>query len=152
MDASGTYYVSDTLNFVVRRLNGSTGVFNIVAGRLGVSGSSGSGVPGTSALLAAPKGLTLLSTGDLVITDSNGPAIRLLSSNLTIVTLAGILGLAGYAGNNGPGEAFQQCSVSCRDYCKTLTVAAGTSARLSLPYSTSVDPSGLGLYIVRCSS
>lgn len=110
----------------------SDGTSSIVAGTLGVNGSSGSGVPGTAALLRYPRGLAAgpANASDVVIADScvcsprqcvemstylqliscfvllrrsNSHAIRILYANGTISTLAGALGVSGTS--NGPATA-----------------------------------------------
>ena len=100
-DASGSFYVSDTLNRVVRRVypNGTT---RIVAGKLGLQGSTGNMVAGTAALLNFPRGI-IISGGNIVIADSGAHSVRILYANQTLATLAGI-GSSGYSGDGGLGE------------------------------------------------
>ena len=100
-DATGAIYISDTGASVVRKLY-PNGTLRIVAGSLGVSGASGNWVRGTSALLRAPRGLTLINgSGAVLVSDVS--AVRVLYPNLTIATLVGSLGATGSGGNGGPG-------------------------------------------------
>jgi trimeric autotransporter adhesin len=86
-DYSGTIYIADTNDYVVRVVNpGSSsitvngivigpGEINTVAG-IGSHGFSGDGGAATSAQLAAPSGLAADSVGDLLITDSTAWRVR----------------------------------------------------------------------------
>ena len=95
-DPSGSFYVSDTVNRVVRRIfpNGTT---RIVAGSLGVAGVTGNNVPGTAALCNYPRALTI-SGADLVIADSGASVVRILYENQTLSTVMGSLGTVGSTG------------------------------------------------------
>jgi hypothetical protein len=101
-DASGSFYVSDTNNRVLRRVfrNGTT---RIVAGQLGVQGSTDH-VAATSGLLDFPRALTITRGGDVVIADSASHLIRVLYANQSLGTLAGTPGISGYSGDGGFGE------------------------------------------------
>ena len=101
-DAPGSFYISDTLNRVVRRVypNGTT---RVVAGQLGVQGVTGNRVAGTAATLNFPRAITI--SGDaIIIADSGANAVRILFANQTIATLAGTLAVNGYSGDGGLGE------------------------------------------------
>lgn len=101
-DPSGSFYVSDTLNRVVRRVYPNGSAF-IVAGSLGVSGATGNRVPGKAALFTFPRSLTI-SGSDVVISDSGVHAVRVLYANQTVATLMGVLGSSGVSGDGGLGE------------------------------------------------
>lgn len=147
LDASGAFYVSDTQNEVVRRVINGTAF--IVAGSLNRSGASGNGVPGTSALLRAPRGLALTASGDLLIADATTLRLLFTSTNNTIITFAGQLGVSGFAGDGGRGElihvAFEGTMYRLSPHPPHL---AATSARLTSIYSIKSDGSS-GWYIVR---
>lgn len=100
-DVSGAMYISDTSSAVVRKLL-ANGTMTIVAGTLGVTGTAGNNVPGTSASLKSPRGLTLISSGAVLISDAT--AVRVLYPNRTLATLIGTLGTTGVGGDGGPGS------------------------------------------------
>ena len=68
-DIAGNLYVSDTGNQRVRRIDGSTGVINTIAGN-GTAGYSGDGGAGTAAELSAPNGVGVDSQGQVYILSS----------------------------------------------------------------------------------
>lgn len=85
-DTSGSLYISDLGSAVVRRLQ-ANGTMTVVAGSLGTTGTTGNNVPGTSAFLKSPRGLTLLSSSAVLIADAT--AVRILYPNRTLSTLIG---------------------------------------------------------------
>ena len=104
-DRNGNFYISDTSSYVVRRVS-PNGTSSIVAGTLGIAGNSNGGGQGTSALLQAPRGLVITSQGDLLIADGfPASVLRILyvSTNSSIATFAGTLGISGTSGDGGPG-------------------------------------------------
>jgi hypothetical protein len=141
-DADGTFYVSDTLNRVVRRVfrNGTT---FIVAGILG---SSGNGV----SQLNFPRAITLIGN-DVVIADSGSHAVRILYANSTLATLFGTLGAAANSGDGGSGTRVLRLQdltgalVHFRDWLCRWSYAA-TNAKLNNEYSAVPDGQG-GLLI-----
>ena len=94
-DSAGTFYVSDTMNRVVRRIF-QNGTAAIVAGVLGVSGTS-------AGLLNFPRAISLVGN-DVVIADSGQHAVRILYANSTLSSIFGVLGTAAYSGDGGLGE------------------------------------------------
>ena len=106
-DRNGSFYISDTSSFVVRKVF-SNGTSSIVAGTLGIAGNSTGGGQATSALMRAPRGLAVTSNGDLLIADGfPASVLRILyvSTNSTIATFAGTLGTSGNSGDGGAGES-----------------------------------------------
>ena len=113
-------YISDSLNYRVRRLTG--GVMGTVAGT-GTCCFSGDNGPATAAQLNFAAGLAIdNSTGDLYIGDSENYRVRKVSGG-TITTVAGT-GISGYSGDTSPA----------------------INAQLSLSYGVAVDSAG-ALYI-----
>ena len=61
----------------------------VFAGRAGVSGYSGDGGPATGARFTAPVGIALDRSGGVLVADARNHAIRRISANGTVSTLAG---------------------------------------------------------------
>src|SRR5216684_847093 len=104
-DPSGNLYFIDRSNFVIRRID-TSGTITRVAGNYGqrCAGASlpscGDGGLATSALLRAPTGIAVDSTGNVYISDGGLNRIRVFSPGGNISNFAGT-GAAGSA--NGPG-------------------------------------------------
>ena len=120
-DRLGNVYFSDTYNNRIRKID-STGKITTFAG-VGQSGYSGDGGPALQAYISVPQGLRFDASGNLVFADSNNNAIRSISPQGIITTLAG----TGTAGYNGDGISALQ-------------------AQLNLPTDVAFDPAG-NLYI-----
>ena len=86
VDSAGNLYIADTNNNVVRKVTGS-GSIATVAGN-GDSGYAGDGGTATSATLRQPRGVAVDAAGNVYIADTNNNAIRKVSPNGTITTLA----------------------------------------------------------------
>lgn len=114
VDASGSVYIADTGNSVVRKI--SNGIITNFAGN-GTWGYSGDNGPATSAELN-PIGVAVDRRGDLYVADYYNSVIRKVSKGV-ITTFAGS-GARGRSGDNGPA----------------------TSAKLSRPTGVAVDASG----------
>jgi uncharacterized protein (TIGR03437 family) len=97
VDAAGNLYITDTLNYVIRRVT-PAGNISTVAGT-GVGGYSGDGGAASKAQLSYPTGIAVDSGGDVFFADA-GAAVRKILSNGTIVTIAGN-GAIGYSGDGG---------------------------------------------------
>ena len=121
VDASGTFYVSDTLDQRVRIVSG--GVINPFAGNGGFCRNSttscGDGHPAILANLHQPQQLALDGSGNVYIADTMDHKVRVVDTTGTITLFAGN-GSQGFGGDNG----------------------AATSALLDLPVAVSVDGSG----------
>jgi trimeric autotransporter adhesin len=139
VDAAGNLVITDSDNNRVRVVAAKTGTFYgqamtggdiyTVAGN-GTEGSSGDGVPATSAYLYGPHGVTVDGAGNLVIADTYDNLIQVVATSTgtfygqamtagDIYTVAGN-GTEGYSGDGGPA----------------------TSAELDWPYGVAVDGSG----------
>jgi streptogramin lyase len=113
--ASGTVYVADTNNHLIRKIT-PEGVVTTLAGSAGVSGSTNG--TGTSARFNFPNGVAVDGTGTVYVADSSNFTIRKITSAGVVTTLAGS------AGNSG--------SVN----------GSGSSARFNFPYGLAVDSAG----------
>lgn len=102
VDASGTLYIADTFNSVVRKV-GQDGTIITVAGN-GTKGFSGDGGPAASASLNMPTGVAVDAAGDLFISDFGNQRVRLVGTSGTITTYAGT-GVASGGGDEGPAAS-----------------------------------------------
>ena len=100
----GSLYVADMGNNRVRKI-GRHGVITTVAGT-GVAGYTGDNGPAMEATLNGPMSLALCPHGDLYIADKWNHAIRKVTPDGMIHTVAGT-GVAGYSGDGGPAMAAQ---------------------------------------------
>ncbi len=122
-DSSGNIYIVD--GHRIRKVNFSDGIINTIAGTAGTPGSTGDGGLATSALLDTPIGVTVDSSGNIFIADTNNHRIRKVNASDSFINTV--------AGN---GTA---CSLST-DPCGDGGLA--TSAQLNSPAGVAVDGSG----------
>jgi adhesin/invasin len=78
VDADGNFYVADTDNSCVRRVDGETGIITTAAGVCGQRGFDGDGGPAGEALLNRPYGVALDADGNLYIADTHNHRIRVV--------------------------------------------------------------------------
>lgn len=123
VDASGTVFISEQYNNVVRKVNPATGIISLVAGLGPTSaGSTGDGLAATSARLNSPAGLRKDAAGNLYICDLGNNKIRRITTAGTIQNFAGATGTAsGFAGDGS---------------------TPGTTTRFYYPTSMSFDAKG----------
>lgn len=117
IDTAGNIFISDSRNFVVRKIN-TSGVISTYAGS-GTAGSTGDGGAASSATFNRPGALAVKTDGTLYVADGQSNVIRAISASGTINAFAGT-GTAGYSGDG----------------------AAATAATLSNPNGLAVDGSG----------
>jgi sugar lactone lactonase YvrE len=121
VDSAGNLYIADTMNNVIRKVDGSgnistdAGTGNIYFG--------GDGGPATGAKFDAPKGVAVDGAGNLYIADNGNNRIRKVDGSGNISTVAGN-GTRGFSGDGG----------------------LATSAMLQYPSGLAVDGAG-NLYI-----
>jgi uncharacterized protein (TIGR03437 family) len=99
INAAGDVYFSDSLNNRIRKID-TNGVINTVAGNSQV-GLVGDGGPALAARVTAPEALAFDAAGNLYIADAGNHAIRKMTTNGIMTTIAGT-GEAGYSGDGGP--------------------------------------------------
>ncbi|MGH9723047.1 MAG: hypothetical protein ACRD8O_22785, partial [Bryobacteraceae bacterium] len=122
VDAAGNLYLTDTENFVVRKVSGN-GVITTVAGnrRYGFSGDGG---PATQASISGGWGLALDAAGNLYLADSENSRIRVVNPSGVINTYAGRGVTAGQPKNPG------------------VENVAATEVVLGMPFAIALDTRG----------
>jgi len=115
MDSSGNFYIADTGNQRIRKVD-TSGNINTVAGN-GTASSTGDGGSGTSATLNNPNDVAVDSQGNLYIAETGGERVRQLSPSGVISTVVG-----GGSDLSGTG--------------------LGTNQSLSAPSGVAVEPGG----------
>ncbi|MFH0939849.1 MAG: PKD domain-containing protein [Planctomycetota bacterium] len=132
MDTAGNVYIADSQNHRIRCVATNGIISNFAGSPTAESGSTGDGGAATAALLDLPLGVSLDSTGNLYIADSNNRAIRKVSGG-NIATLVG----------GGTPD------YSLADYGASLTDGgAVASAVLRSPVNVAVDATGANITIV----
>ena len=115
VDASGTLFVADSGNDMVRKLT-AAGAVTSFAGAAAVRGSSDQ--TGAAASFSSPLGIATDVMGNTYVADYQNQTIRKMAPNGAVTTLAGSPGLSGSA--DGTGSA----------------------ARFTYPYAVAVDSAG----------
>jgi hypothetical protein len=118
IDGSGNIFFCDDANHVVRKVN-TSGVVSTVAGN-GTYGYSGDGGQATAAEMEGPQDIAVDGSGNLFIADYSNSTIRKVTASTGVITTIAGTGTAGYSGDYG----------------------LATSAKISLPLSIKVDPTG----------
>jgi sugar lactone lactonase YvrE len=98
-DKNGNLYFTDQLNHRIRKIN-TSGIITTIAG-IGTIGYSGDNNPAINAELNYPTGLVIDSHGNLYVSDTENSVIRKIDTLGIITTIAGTVGIYGYAGDGG---------------------------------------------------
>ena len=96
-DAAGNLYVADTGNDTIRMITPG-GVVSTLAGTAGAEGSSDG--TGAAARFSAPAGVSVDSSGNVLVADTYNSTVRVIAPGWGVTTVAGIAALAGSA--DGP--------------------------------------------------
>jgi hypothetical protein len=103
VDASGNVYVADSGNNNIRKVTAG-GSVSTLAGAVGFSGSTDGS--GTAALFNMPQGITVDSSGNVYVADTNNSTIRKITAAGVVSTLAGAPGQTGGADGTGGSARF----------------------------------------------
>src|SRR5579871_369420 len=93
VDQTGNVYIADTGNNRIRKVSATSGLITTIAGGVD-SGSSGNGGPAVNALLNAPAGVAVDTSGNVYIADTGNNQVRMINSSGTISAI--------YKGGSGP--------------------------------------------------
>ncbi|MGD9764449.1 MAG: dockerin type I domain-containing protein [Candidatus Binatia bacterium] len=98
-ESAPDFYIADSLNNRVRRVDGNTGLIETIAGN-GERGFSGDGGSAVNAKLASPLDVARDSAGNVYIADTQNNRIRKVTPSGQISTFAGT-GVLAYSGDGG---------------------------------------------------
>lgn len=126
-DSVGNIYISDKLNFAIRKIDAVSGIISTVCGD-GIQGYTGDGGPASSARLFSPETIFIDRRGNMYVAENSKHVVRKISTSGIITTIAG----TGVAGYNGDG-------------------ILATTAQLYFPQSIAVDDFGQ-IYIADLSN
>jgi hypothetical protein len=130
VDGSQDFFIVDTDNSVIREVSATTGIIQTVVGNGTACATPtalcGDGGLPTIAQLHYPNGMFLDASGNIVIADTEDNRIRVVNTQSTTITIAGVQiaantiatvagnGTPGYLGDNGPAisaELTSPCGV-----------------------------------------
>jgi serine/threonine-protein kinase len=101
-DPAGDWYVTDALNFRVRKITPDGKITTVVG--TGTKGFSGDGGPAAAAQINGVEGIAIGDDGSLYLPDYENQRLRKVTPNGIITTIAGT-GTKGYAGTPTPATS-----------------------------------------------
>ena len=103
VDGSGSLYIADSFNGLIRKVNAQTGIITVIAGGGAGAGSDGigDGGPATAARLNVPGGVTLDAAGNVFVADTNNSMVRRVDATTGVITAIAGTGRSGYSGDAG---------------------------------------------------
>jgi sugar lactone lactonase YvrE len=104
LDAANNLYLADTHNHRIRRIGATTGLITTIAGT-GTAGYSGDDAAASTATLALPHGLSVDTSGNIYIADTENQRIRRIDAVTGLITTVAGNGTQGFSGDNGPATA-----------------------------------------------
>ncbi len=105
LDSAGNLYVCDTFNDTVRKIT-PDGVVTTLAGVAGVGGYADG--PMATALFNFPTGIAIDGSGNLFVADTGNEIIRVIKTDGTVISLAGLPTIAGLLDGTGSQAWFNQ--------------------------------------------
>ncbi len=103
LDATGNIYIADSYNMRLRVIN-TSGIISTIAGN-GVASFSGDGGPATAAEFNGLRHIAIDPSNNIIIGDCFNNCVRIINTSGIISTVAGIGGVTGFSGDNGPATA-----------------------------------------------
>jgi hypothetical protein len=101
VDKDGNIFIADSVNDVIRKVDAATGIIDTVAGQGKRTGYWGDGGLATNARLNSPTGVSVDSSGNLYISDSNNDVVRKVDGATQIITTIVGTGSPGFSGDGG---------------------------------------------------
>ena len=148
VDSKNNVYISDTNNYVVRKV--TAGTITTIAGIGGLSGYTGEGGPATSAKLSSPEAVAIDPAGNVFIADYNNCRIREITAATGIISTVAGNGTCSWVGNGianqNPIYLPQGVAVDAND---NLFIGDGLSRVLWVSptgYMTAIAGTGTGGY------
>ncbi|HEX9048689.1 MAG TPA: hypothetical protein VF988_16805, partial [Verrucomicrobiae bacterium] len=97
VDAAGNYYIADTNNHVIRKVNAGDKKINTIAGTPGVASAepgaeNGDGGPALEATFNKPSAVAVDAAGNIFIADTGNNRVRKIGLDGNVSTLAGTVG------------------------------------------------------------
>jgi sugar lactone lactonase YvrE len=120
VDASGTVYVADTRNDTIRKITPG-GAVTTLAGLAGHSGSADG--TGSATRFLYPSGVAVDASGTVYVADCGNHAIRKITPDGVVTTLAGLALNSGSANGTGSAARFYQPRGVAVDAFGTVYVA-----------------------------
>lgn len=114
-DRDGHFYVADTGNHCIRKIDLRTGIITTVAGN-GRLGYTGDGGPATAATMNEPYGVLPDRDGNLFIVDRLNAAIRRVDKRTGVITTYAGTGQRGFSGDGGPASQAQLREPNALDF------------------------------------
>src|SRR5579872_5985987 len=151
VDRVGNVYIADTTNYLIRKVD-TRGIIHTVAGNahqctmpIGVNACGDNG-PALSATLSSPVGVASDTSGNVYIADTQDHKIRVVNTQKTAITIAGVVIQPGdIATVAGTGAQCTTPTLPCGDEGNGNTGTA-TAALLNGPQGVAVDTVG-NIYI-----
>jgi sugar lactone lactonase YvrE len=103
-DSNGNFYIGDTHNNVIRRVDGVSGIITTVVGN-GSEGYSGDGGLAINAMLSKPAGIAFDNGGNLYFSDQFNNRVRRVDAGTGIITTVAGDGAFAYYGDGGPATS-----------------------------------------------
>jgi sugar lactone lactonase YvrE len=120
--ADGNCYFAVPAVSVIWKMS-PTGVIQVLAGQVGVSGSTDG--PAASALFVQPTGIAVDISGNVYVADPGNSTIRMITPAGMVSTLAGIPGVLGSHDGPGSSATFQLPDAIAVDATQNVYVADG---------------------------
>jgi sugar lactone lactonase YvrE len=105
IDAAGNIYIADELFGTVRKI-APDGTTTTLAGDATASGATSKDGIGTRAVIATPRGIAVDRLGNVYVADTDSSAIRKISPDGAVSTVAGKIGEAGFTDGQGDAARF----------------------------------------------
>lgn len=135
IDPAGNLYVADRSNHLVRKVT-PDGTVSTLAGTVGVSGAA-DGL-GAAARFDNPAGIATDTNGTVYVSDSYNHAIRRISPDGLVSTLAGLPGVGGSNDGTGRNARFLYPNGLASDRYNNVYVAEGSNSTIRR-----ISPTGL---------